>query len=1362
MGAMLFMCIAFSRAQDQLLPVFHFRTLEGFKREWVTSRVVRDSMGYVWIGTQNGLRRYDGHSYKEYRNVPADRTSISSNRICSLLLDRQQRLWVGTLETGLSLYDRRNDTFINFFPHPDDSTTNVREVFEMTEGRSNCIWLGTSDGVVRVEIAQDTEAVGFGKSPGSLRFKRIPITSEGGCAYDVLERSDGTLIVATNLGLRILDPSAKLLSPSHLNGPLGSILDTTCIYCLGGSTGDRVWIGTERYGLFHVDWATHQVQQFAHSDFDGTSISMNEIWDLEEDGSGNLWVATQKGVDLFSRARGRCVPYLTYGPRPDGCAMIQLSYDPTGTFWVSTWSNVYRLSLRSKLFSHFSLPVKGSLTSSRSFQGVQRASDGTEWVISEDKLFQLAMPECAVKRTIDIFKGKRAMRLDPNRNSSMIDAKGILWYAAWDLGLYKINLQTGSVRNYSYQDAVGRPTTLRTIAQGTGDSLWVGAQFEGLMRFDPISGIFHRVGPPKVGNLTWDNQGKIWVATEGLGMYIYDPATGAEEYTVHLHSDSLSLSHDLTWDVYEDPQNRIWVGAGNVINLWDPHTRKFTRYSNPGFPDAAEAHPIGSDHKGRLWVRHDKGLSILDPSTGMFSNYDASDGLCFRVNDMEVLEDGQIILTGSSGINLVSPDVVDKRYPPPPLLLTRMTINDIPVVPPSSPNGSAGLELSYKENVIEFEFAAMDLDAPERVRYQYQLQGLDKDWVKPEGRQFVRYASLPPGDYVFMVRAAPLWGEWPGQEIALAVRISPPWWKTGGAYAAYGTLFLLALYGGYRVRLRQLRLQQAAEIEHFQAEHLAHVDRLKSRFFSNISHEFRTPLTLILGPTEQAMQVASEPLIGQKLRLIRDNAKKLLALVNQLLDFSRLEAGMMKLQVSPGDIMQHLRRVTLSFESWAERKQIILEFHSEPASVKGYFDADKLEKIMNNLLSNAMKFTGEGGKVQVNVRIAELRADAPCPPLPPSGSAEGERKREGEWATISVADSGCGIPPEQLPHIFERFYRVDDTHTTEGTGIGLALTKELVELHHGTIKVESSPGSGSVFTVCVPIEEEAYQADEITTAPVQTLEREQVRIPGSSVEPVPVPSTEPNDDKPRVLIVEDNADLRSYIKEFLEGIFVVREARDGKEGCEQALEMIPDLVISDVMMPAMNGIDLCRTLKQDVRTSHVPIILLTARAGTESKIEGLEFGADDYVTKPFDTKELIVRARNLVEQRRELRRKFSAGAVLKPGDITVSSLDDTLLQKAMVYVEQNIDREDLGVDDLAQELSMSRATLHRKIKAITNLAPVEFIRYLRLQRARCLLEQNAGTIAEVAYQVGFQSPSYFTASFHQLFGVLPSEVLRKS
>jgi signal transduction histidine kinase/ligand-binding sensor domain-containing protein/AraC-like DNA-binding protein len=1350
-------------AQEKLLPVLHFNhlsTADGLPTNEVRANVVRDRDGYVWIGTVNGLARFDGYGCRIYRHIPDDPFSLSSNSVTSLMFDSKARLWIGTWETGLSLYDPGRDRFLNFLPHEGDSSWyDGKYISKIIEDRAGDIWFVTwPSGLVCVEMRDHGETENIDTLARKIQFKAyaLGISSKIG-EGSVCERADGMILVGSESGLTMFSPQTQRFSRPRFSDRVGRQLDSLVVQCLFSDSHGDLWVGTAVNGIYQINWSSMRVRNYAHRDDDRASIRSNDISGIVEDRSGYLWITSARGLDRFSPESGKCTPYLPFGPDPRSSTSMKVAVDSSGVLWVGKFTDgVYWLSPKSLRFPHYSSSTPERIP--RTFGSIERDQLGNIWLSSIGRIYQVDVSSLSIPRVIDVFKSKKPIYSQLDRSNTFCDAAGNLWYGTWGLGLYRVNLASGDVKNYRYGPTFGADCVTQSIAAGDRGCIWVGGVYEGLLDFFPSSGTFLRMPVTFASNVMKDRFGKIWVASDMGGLYVLDPSNGRTERFAHDPSNSRSLSYDRTRSTYEDPSGRIWVGAGAVIDLWDPATRLFDHYSNPVHTASVFAIPIGSDSKGRLWVRYEPGgVSVLDPSSGIFTNLDFSDGICGGVVDMEVLRDGRILLTGRSGLNIVDPDSIVQHRPAPPLVITRMAVNDEPVIPSQHFMQSGSIRLSYLQNTLEFEFAAIDIDAPHLDQYKYRLEGLEKDWVTPNDRRFVRYASLPPGDYIFHVKAVSLWGAWPDQEKALAFRIAPPWWRTSWAYSFYALLIVSIVYAGYRLRLRQVYLTQQAEMQRFQADHLAEVAKLKSRFFENISHEFRTPLSLILGPIRQAIDQSDNPNLLQKLHLVEANSKKLHGLVNQLLDFSRIESGAMKLQVSRSDVVQFLRRTVMSFESWAETKRINIEIRSEAPPTEGFFDGDKVEKIVNNLMSNALKFTPEGGRVTVTVtrsRIQNsiLRTQGSIPPSIQKGGVEGVK--------ITVSDTGPGISAEHLPHIFDRFYRVDETHTTEGTGIGLALTKELADLHHGTITAESTPGKGSVFTVSFPIEQSAYASHEITESPTRIERHEHPEATGSSEEPRPVPA--PADGKPIVLIVEDNADLRVYIREYLEADYAVQEAGTGKEGYDRATEIVPDIVISDVMMPEMDGKELCRALKQDVRTSHIPVILLTARAGIDNKIEGLEIGADDYVTKPFDSRELMARVRNLIEQRRQLRKRFSAGVVLKPGEVAVTSIDDALLKKVMEIVEKNMGDENFGVDDLARETFLSRRHLYRKLEALTNLAPAEFIQYIRLQRAHELLRKNAGSIAEVAYQVGFASPSHFSARFHERFGMTPSEFAGRS
>ena len=577
-------------------------------------------------------------------------------------------------------------------------------------------------------------------------------------------------------------------------------------------------------------------------------------------------------------------------------------------------------------------------------------------------------------------------------------------------------------------------------------------------------------------------------------------------------------------------------------------------------------------------------------------------------------------------------------------------------------------------------------------------------------------------------------------------RIEPPWWRTNLAYGFYALVVVGILYAFRRLEVKRSLLRHQRELERIEGEKLRELDQMKSRFFANISHEFRTPLTLLLGPIEKWKEKAKDEDLQRDLGMMQRNARRLLRLINQLLDISKLEARSMKLHASPGNIVTFARGIAQSFQSVAANKRITLKIESESDQIELYFDRDKMEKILSNLLSNAFKFTAQGGEVMVEISNPKSEISK-------------------QTVTVTVSDTGIGILAEEIPHIFDRFYQVDGSQTRdqEGTGIGLALVKELVVVHHGTISVKSEVGKGTEFTIQLPLGRAHLKDEEITKPPAEEVVRT-TELESSVLSGVTSEGTEDEQesvgDKPIVLVVEDNADVRSYIREYLDPSYKVLEARDGDKGVRLAVETIPDLILSDVMMPNMDGYELCRMLKKDEKTSHIPIILLTAKAGTESKLEGLETGADDYLVKPFEAKELLARVKNLIDLRRKLREKFEKSKVLKPGEIAVTSMDDVFLKNAMAVVEKHMGDERFTIEQFSHEMNMSRVQLHRKVTALTNQSAGDFIRYLRLHRAMDLLHQEAGTVAEVAYTVGFSSPAYFTKCFHEQFGYPPSDVKR--
>ena len=609
-------------------------------------------------------------------------------------------------------------------------------------------------------------------------------------------------------------------------------------------------------------------------------------------------------------------------------------------------------------------------------------------------------------------------------------------------------------------------------------------------------------------------------------------------------------------------------------------------------------------------------------------------------------------------------------------------------------------------------------------------------------RRFVNYTGVSPGTYLFKVKGSNNDGAWNEEGTYLHITISPPPWKTWWAYSFYVIVFITILVAIRLYYLKRQHLKQSLELEKVEKEKLDELDKMKSRFFANISHEFRTPLTLILGPIEKAIEKAKNKNIQNDLNIAQRNAKRLQVLINELLSLSKLESGKLKLHVSKYDIVRLVKDYSQLFESMAKHRNIEIEFKSNEKEIPVYVDRDKLEKILNNLLSNAFKFTDDGGRI--DIEIVKHLSDV----------------------VINISDNGKGIPPDKLPFIFDRFYQANESLTKEyeGSGIGLALTKELVELHNGKITALSDKEKGTTFSISFPLGRNHINDGDIipeTTHEMATdldaisMIEDLKETPPAGINEIPSEL----DPRPVVLVVEDNYDLMASIRESLEETYQVLGANNGLKGLEKAVNFIPDLIVSDVMMPEMDGFVLSKKIKSNEHTSHIPLILLTAKAGKEDKMIGLETGADDFITKPFDHDELLVRIKNLIVQRKKLTehilKNISPDNQLSTSG--VSSMEQKFLKKAINAVANYISDSEFSVELFAKELSMSRVQLHRKLTALVGQSARDFIRTIRLKKAAQLLKKNSGTVSEIAYDVGFSNPSHFSKCFREQFGKLPSE-----
>jgi signal transduction histidine kinase/DNA-binding response OmpR family regulator len=915
---------------------------------------------------------------------------------------------------------------------------------------------------------------------------------------------------------------------------------------------------------------------------------------------------------------------------------------------------------------------------------------------------------------------------------------------------------------YPYnQGRFGANLTSSTPSYVYPHRMWFGTQGNGLMLFDKVKGVYMstpelnkqgRLLGVHVNAILEDKAGILWVGTYNSGVISYDL------YTRQIHfyrqgRDSNLGSNQIT-KIFQDSDGQIWVGtAGGGLSLYNSDTDSFGTFTTKDGLPSNTIKGILEDTKKNLWFSTNEGLGQLNTQTMTFKTFGEADGLQgkeFLINAYAQNARGEMFFGGTSGLNVFHPDSLQESKQVPAIYITGLRLfnkrveageKDSPLK--TSILATKVLTLNASQSVLSLDYLALDYQQSKDNQYAYILEGFDPEWNYVAKQRTATYTNLNDGTYTFKVKATNNDGVWNEQPTELTIIILPPWYRTWWAFGIYGVLILLSLLALRRAIAIRERLKADVLLQEREKEQIQELDRLKTNFFTNISHEFRTPLTLIISPLERFFSDNSDKDLPDKqakqLRTIHQNAKKLLSLINQLLDLSKLEAGKLTPEISQNDLIEFLEKLTYSFNGLAEQKQISLSLNSPIDRALVYFDLDIIEKVVTNLLSNAFKHTPAHGSITVELTL--------------------DRNRTADISRVKIAvkDTGVGIPPAHLSNIFSRFYQISETSYNQnvGSGVGLALCKELIELHRGDITVISKVGEGTTFAINIPVFKGAFDFRWIkeTAVDYEASFPEQ-----ASSRAVSVSQVNGSEEKAVILVAEDNDDLRAYIHDIFVGKFDIIEADNGEDALEKALTHIPDLIISDWMMPKMTGVELCSKVKLNEKTSHIPIIILTSKSSNDSKMEGLETGADDYITKPFNANLLEVRVTNLLASRRRLRERFQQATEVSPKEITLNTADEHFLEKSIRIVEENMANPDFDIQALELALKMSNMQLYRKLKGVTGLSGIEFIRTIRLKKAFQLLETATYSVAEVAYQVGFNDPSYFTRIFKKEYGKAPSEI----
>jgi signal transduction histidine kinase/ligand-binding sensor domain-containing protein/DNA-binding response OmpR family regulator len=1332
--------------------------------------IFKDEKGFQWFGTMSGLNRYDGYRFKVFRHDPHDPASINDDCVYDILEGPGHTLWVST-RNGFTVYDPRTEKFNSdpsFFLQtiglPASAIDDIRK-----DRQDNYWFLSKDSGLYYYQPAhrQAARLVHRDGDPGSLHSDHPAAFAMDTHGDLWIVHSDGLIDKMDGKNHRIVYKSEAL--HKTLAHPLTN-------YKLYIDAQDDLWAYSTKGldGLFYLDPRTAAVRQF-RNDAHQPSLNTNLVTGIVQDDKGLIWIATDHGgINLLDK-RDFSIRYITNREGDEksiGQNCIQALYkDNAGIIWIGTYKKGIcyydEHSMRFPLYRH-----QLSNPNSLGYDDVNRFVEdakGNIWIGTNGGGL------IYFNRSTEKFTRYTHQANDPGSLSNdvivsmCIDHEQKLWIGTYYGGLDRFDGKrfVHYRHNESDSNSIG-DDRIWEIKEDSRQRLWIGTLSAGLDLFDRQKNRFIHYRPGRensvhasyISELMEDRKGNLWIGTD-MGIDVLEKVSGRFRHYDSRTADAHGLSNNNIISIFEDSRGLVWVGTRDGLDLFDEAQGNFKTFRTAdGLPDNTVL-TILEDNAHALWLGTPNGLSNMIVAQGgqagkysfQWRNYDESDGLQgreFNENAALRTRNGELIFGGANGFNLFDPQHIQPGKHPPGLVLTDLQVFNKSmgigeklnghVILPQSISELKGITLHYNENVFSIEFAALDFASHEKAKYAYMLEGFNKQWLQVNDRsRKATFTNLDPGDYTFKLRITDDMGGWRPEELSLPVKILPPFWKTPLAYTLYILLLAGILILSRRMIVQRTRMRFIIEQERKDARQLHELDMMKIKFFTNVSHEFRTPLSLILTPLDKIIRNTQHPAQKEQFHLIYRNARRLLNMVNQLLDFRKLEVQELRLNPAHADIVRFIKELSFSFADIAEKKSIGFSFESDLTTFYTSFDQDKLERIVFNLLSNAFKFTPEHGQVKVSVALrTSPDAEAPC------------------LLQLMVRDSGIGIEKDKQERIFERFFQqeIPGSMVNQGSGIGLAITKEFVKLHNGSITVESEPGQGACFTVLLPVVSlEISGSVELPVEPPAAVPDRPAKAGGKGLAGIR---------KPSILLVEDNEDFRFYLKDNLKEFFTIIEASDGKEGWHKTLGAHPALVVSDISMPEMNGIDLCRKIKGDPRTAFIPVILLTALLGEEQQLEGLETGANDYMTKPFNFEILLSKIRNLLTQQETARKTWQKQVEAGPAAVNIESADEKFIRQVLALIEQNISNPEFSVEEMSRELFLSRVALYKKVLAFTGKTPVELIRSIRLKRAVQLLEKNQFTVAEIAYEVGFNDPKYFSRHFKAEFGILPSAYQRSS
>ncbi|MPR35257.1 hybrid sensor histidine kinase/response regulator transcription factor [Salmonirosea aquatica] len=1322
----------------------HLTTADGLSQSTVWE-MVQDKKGFIWMATADGLNRYDGYTFKVYRNQPGQPTSLPTSNLGAIYADRHGTLWVGPRKNGLSRLREDGETFEHYSLYSPDNPTKQISISCFAEDESR-LWIGTVEGgLFYYDFAQ--KKIAHWQDPRVDNSITAMYRDEQGVLW--LGTEQGTLLALTASTGELAAypiPFIAEAAPHH---------QTINVIKKGRWGG--LWVGTNGRGLFQFDPLAKTFRQELIKP--GVYEKVNVITDVVDDRTGNLWILTDYGAWLYPQGDREKRIYLLPDSEDERSlsthALKKAFCDAAGNVWIGSWQggvNIrYAQPERFSSFRHQPHNPQSLLDDRVTAVAYDRI--GNLWTSSTKGLTRISADRNGFRR----FTSDNSALAANDINTICTTPQGNLLISTWTAGFAFYDADQQQFTPYLLG---GKSKSVKAFALSASGHVWIGTHERELYQFDertrqlrrvdtrPLSSFFQKLD---LNTLCEDSYGNLWIGTYNSGLLRWNPRTGRIRHFTSSPTPGSLGSNSIT-TLYEDSQKRLWIGTnGNGLQRFEARTEKFQSLtSQQGLANNFIA-AIVEDEAHNLWLSTNGGISCFNPRTLGIENYDPSDGLIgreFLPDACARLPTGELAFGNMLGLVVFRPERVREKTAPPKVYLSSLKLFNRPVSPtdadaPTSVDLTDATRLVFRpsQSVFTIDFTALSFLPHRNIRYAYQLTGFDDDWNYVGSQRSAPYTNLHEGDYTFLVKAAIGNGDWSPIR-SVQITVLPPWYRTWWAYSLYTLLLLGTLFVLRRVILIRERLKADIRMKQLEADAIKALDDAKTSFFTNISHEFRTPLSLILAPMDKLI---GDPTLGQRFQhqflTIQRNGQRLLRLINQLLDLSKLESQSLRPDISRNDIVPFVERIVHYFDELAENKQINLIFLSNFDSFDGCFDPDIVEKVVYNLLSNALKFTRQGGEIRVVVSID------------PSEKS----------IKLTVKDSGIGVSEEAQAHIFERFYQADGlpAQKKSGSGIGLALTRELVELHRGRITVESTQSVGTTFSVYLPLAETAFPAEWLAQPADSSAAMPQAILPTFDPER-PAVSIPTDKAQPILLVVEDNEELRQYLSESFATSYQVLTAAHGRQAISLAQKHIPDLILSDWLMPEMDGTELCQAIRSNEKTSHIPFLLLTSRSANQSQILALNTGIDDYMTKPFNLAVLETKVKSLIQNRQLLREKWSKKLLVAPTEIQLPPMEEQFIQKAVAIVETHIDDAHFDVEQLEQAMNMSRMQLYRKLKSIVNMSGIEFIRQVRLKRAVQLLESGHFNVSEVAWQVGFNDPAYFTRCFKKEFGKSPQEFQAKT